>query len=531
MRHLLSVPLLILLSLASTTAQAAGPHLVKDIKPGSASSTVTSGGGLNFSASATKLFFVADDGVHGAEPWVSDGTAAGTQLLADIVVGSNGSNPDEVVVAGSHAYFSPALWVSDGTPAGTSRVLDANSIYQTESLTAVGTSVFFDDHPVGAFGGPNLWVSAGTNASTQMLASYGTGNYNSVSMGFGANGTYFFGGWSSAAGTELWKSDGTAAGTALVADIRSGTTSSDPYGIVALDATTSLFTANDGAHGYELWKTDGTAAGTSLVLDIAAGATDSLSSGAKIRVIGARAFFVASDGTHGNELWTSNGTAAGTTMVKDIDVGSASGLSSDVYESGGVAYFSATDGTEEDIFKTDGTAAGTTKLAKLGVEANILEAVAFDNKLFFTVFNADGAQQTFDLWSTDGTALGTAPLAGPIYAVGLAASDHDLFFRSSDATNGSELWAIEASPVVSGSDGGSSGADGGAANNDGGGSTSGSDSGQDDGNGDGNGASSSGNGADNGGGCAIETRSSADGWACGLFGFGALFVFGRRRRR
>jgi ELWxxDGT repeat protein len=39
------------------------------------------------------LFFAADDGVNGRELWRSDGTAAGTGLVADLVpgVGTPGS--------------------------------------------------------------------------------------------------------------------------------------------------------------------------------------------------------------------------------------------------------------------------------------------------------------------------------------------------------------------------------------------------------------------------------------------------------
>ncbi len=40
-----------------------------------------------------RLAFPADDGFHGTEPWVSDGTAAGTRMLRDIAATGTGSRP------------------------------------------------------------------------------------------------------------------------------------------------------------------------------------------------------------------------------------------------------------------------------------------------------------------------------------------------------------------------------------------------------------------------------------------------------
>ena len=82
------------------------------------------------------MFFNASDADHGREPWVSDGSAAGTILLRDI---RDLERPTpsmrrvisppirSAAVAGGKYFFAASedtyeyeLWVSDGTPAGTS---------------------------------------------------------------------------------------------------------------------------------------------------------------------------------------------------------------------------------------------------------------------------------------------------------------------------------------------------------------------------------------------------------------------------
>jgi ELWxxDGT repeat protein len=86
--------------------------LVKDIQPGSMGSGPDSL--LNVGG---KLLFEANDGVHGAELWVSDGTAAGTSLFQDINPGVSSSLPGKIptpsglgngvmTIAGTRVFFS-----------------------------------------------------------------------------------------------------------------------------------------------------------------------------------------------------------------------------------------------------------------------------------------------------------------------------------------------------------------------------------------------------------------------------------------
>ncbi|WP_002627827.1 ELWxxDGT repeat protein [Cystobacter fuscus] len=57
------------------------------------------------------LFFRAKDGVHGSEPWVTDGTASGTRMVADIAPGARSSAPRELTRSGDAIVFS----ADDGT--------------------------------------------------------------------------------------------------------------------------------------------------------------------------------------------------------------------------------------------------------------------------------------------------------------------------------------------------------------------------------------------------------------------------------
>lgn len=79
---------------------AAGTGLVADLAPGPRSSTP-----LELTAFGDRLLFAADDGVSGQEPWISDGTAAGTRRLADLSPGSAASAPEDLVVEENLAFF------------------------------------------------------------------------------------------------------------------------------------------------------------------------------------------------------------------------------------------------------------------------------------------------------------------------------------------------------------------------------------------------------------------------------------------
>ena len=103
------------------------------------------------------------------------------------------------------------------------------------------------------------------------------------------------------------------------------------------------FRATTCAEGGELWRTDGTAAGTTMVKDLNPGAAGSEPTWLTCCKSGSTEtlFFRATGVGTGVELYKSDGTAAGTVLVKDIETGA--GNSTPVYLQciGGKVYFSA----------------------------------------------------------------------------------------------------------------------------------------------------------------------------------------------
>jgi ELWxxDGT repeat protein len=141
--------------------------LVADIVPGSASSGI-----LESAVAGNRFFFTANDGVHGSELWTSLGTAATTRMVKDIHPGPDGfaiQNLDLAAAAGSWLFFSAddgvhgqELWVTNGTEARTQLVADINPgsagssrRFGHEPIAAPGKLFFFADDGVH---GAELWA-------------------------------------------------------------------------------------------------------------------------------------------------------------------------------------------------------------------------------------------------------------------------------------------------------------------------------------------------------------------------------------
>ncbi len=197
-------------------------------------------------------------GYYSSEPWVSDGTDAGTKQLKDITAGApNGSAPENFYGFKNHVYFdSEFFWRTDGTEAGTTQFLPYSvRLYQRETLTFVndGNKMYFAaQSQTGGFS-KDIWVTDGTTAGTKVIKFINSDLFGSKPDWLTlANGKCYFSAENSAFGRELWVSDGTTLGTKLASDIVVGG-SGNPENTIFWKGNL-YFVATTAANGKELWK-------------------------------------------------------------------------------------------------------------------------------------------------------------------------------------------------------------------------------------------------------------------------------------
>ncbi len=209
-----------------------GTHLVRTISSGDRCFDRRTP--QQFTAGPGGVYFSAHEAQYGVELWVSDGTANGTHLVADLRRGADDSTPEALTPAAGGLYFVAEddrgrdLWRTDGTEAGTVKVRDigagpAPPFVPDTSMRAIGdTLVFAADDGVH---GLEPWISDGSAAGTQLLVDTIPGATGGLHFERGARvppvsplfrvgeALIFF---VDNEGMQVWRTTGTAAGTRVV---------------------------------------------------------------------------------------------------------------------------------------------------------------------------------------------------------------------------------------------------------------------------------------------------------------------------
>lgn len=177
-----------------------------------------------------RVFFSADDGIHGREPWITDGTEAGTQILSDISgLGSSdpevlGQTPRGLIFSAFSESRGTELWITDGTVPGTRLLRDIRPGTGASHPQRVALAV--EDQPIEVeaaviyfwadtvSGGRELWATDGTTNGTVRLTSQVMSSDTALTAQARLSDGSAVLGFADAAGNmQVWTTNATAAGT------------------------------------------------------------------------------------------------------------------------------------------------------------------------------------------------------------------------------------------------------------------------------------------------------------------------------
>ena len=442
---------------------------------------------------STYALFTANASDVGTELFVTDGTAAGTQLLKDLA--PNGSiNVYNMAVAGETVFFNASpeggsMYATDGTTEGTERLGDAYS----RPFAVMGDRVFFTDVD-------RIMSSGPTADSMEVIETFEALGIiaSDEEVLFVKKGT-----------EELFTSDGSVDGSELLMEI-----DLFRFDFVRLDNNELIAKVQTG--GSELWASDRNAGTGSVFTDIGGERTSSLSgrllqtfnnelivgetrisTAGSVNSLGALNFlppppsinarifaesFVTkdvltidedlnqevlnealrdvvylngayseshvyfhsrnnADGVYEPSLWASDGTIEGTVKLRNLQGGQAGWPNMAPLGDGRTFFFS--DGTR--LFSTRGTQE-TTKRIHRNYESRTQDISGVGIPAGF-IFPVTGINDARELWISDGSVNGTRQLLVPtdandlIFRPLLATGDHVYFFRTVNDTHA--LWRTD----------------------------------------------------------------------------------------
>lgn len=198
-----------------------------------------------------------------------------------------------------------------------------------------------------------------------------------------------------------------------------------------------FFGADDGVHGIELWKSNSRHGVTEIVTDLDTGPRSSFSKPSF--VVSRNELYFPAIVNYKGGLWKTNGTARGTSSFSSVYPNWALG---EMIEFDDVLYYAG-----DSLWKSDGTGNGIFKLK--GDYRFASNPITVGNHIYFFATGASPLNEQ-GLWKSDGTEAGTVLVKGGISIDGYAinskftvAVGNILFFSAidlSDRIKGRQLW-------------------------------------------------------------------------------------------
>ncbi|HZR86729.1 MAG TPA: Hint domain-containing protein [Bradyrhizobium sp.] len=361
------------------------------------------------------------------------------------------------------------LWVTDGTAAGTVELTALNlGSAELNPLTVFNGQVFFDG--LNASNQTGLWATDGTVAGTHEV----TGISGANSSGLDPhdltvfNGEMLFAGSNASGAIGLWASDGTGGGTHELTGISGAYGNGlDPTYLTVFNGEVLFKGVN--SHGVQgLWVTDGTATGTHELTGISGAAVpgpfptppNNGLAPSELTVFSGKVYFAGTSLSYQpvaeEDLWVTDGTAAGTHAITGISGTSPYGVRpGDLTAFNNELLFSGSDSSGKvGLWVSDGTGAGTHELTGItgtdpytGLNPNNM--TVFNNEV---IFQAPDSNLLSGLWVTDGTAAGTHELTGITGANtsgfgldpwGFTVANDKVLFEALDSTGQNGLWETD----------------------------------------------------------------------------------------
>ncbi|RKH74360.1 HYR domain-containing protein [Corallococcus aberystwythensis] len=373
------------------------------------------------------LVFTADDGVTGVEPWTSYGTAEGTLRLGDLNPGATGSAPDEFAVTGARVHFLATVeghkevWATDGTIAGTRRVRAVDpDMHLQWSPDTLGHAFF------GATEGGRMkaWLSDGTVTDLPPVRVMAASNGSSSPSNFVAVGTtvYFIPELKGPLLNPIFQTDGTPEGTREAIALPYGASQGYPSQLTPFAGGKLAF-----RRSYSNLSVGDPGKGT---------ATSSLGAGSPLdfKPVGTRLVGLWWQSPY-FQLWTH--TESSTTTTRLLSLNGSLDFASDLFPVGDVLVFAFYNPStyRYDLMRTNGTAAGTTRVAQVPARLE-----SFTSAGGFAWYVTQGV-----VWRTNATASGTLALTAPsvLAPEDLKATGGLLFFTAMETGVGREPWVSD----------------------------------------------------------------------------------------